>query len=140
MWPLFCCVFILACCALLNKHAISGSNPFSIQLINVCVSLSLSPLWFILAKRAQANSGEGLINKSSLIYVIAAGVLSTIGFILFLTALKNKPASVATSVLSIYPVVAAIFGAALGLEKFTPIKFGGVLITLIGVLITLYFG
>jgi len=136
MWPLICCVFLLATCALLNKHAVSGTNPFSIQLINTCVNVCLAPIWFLLAKKTQTGD---LINKSTLVYVVIAGILSTIGFLLFLTGLKNKPASVATSILSTYPIVAALIGAALGLEKFSPMKFGGILMIVIGITITVYY-
>lgn len=135
MWPLICCVFLLAICALLNKHAVSGSNPFSIQLINVCVSVCLAPIWYFLARKTQT---EDLINKSTLIYVVIAGILSTVGFLLFLTGLKNKPASVATSVLSTYPMIALLMGSAIGFEKLTPIKFFGLILTLIGIVITVY--
>lgn len=133
MWQLYCCVLILAVCACLNKHAIAGSNPFSIQLINVCVSLCLAPIWYYFARKTQEGD---LINKAVIPYVVAAAVLSTIGFVLFLTDLKNKPASVATSVLSTYPMVALLIGCSLGLEKFSMTKLLGIGLTLIGIIIT----
>lgn len=136
MIALFVCVLILACCSILNKHTVNGMSPYAIQLINVAVSISLAPIWFWLAKKAQP---EQIINKDVLIYVVIAGILSTVGFILFLTGLKKHSASVATAVLSTYPAIALVISSAMGLEKFTLVRLVGISLILIGIITTVYF-
>lgn len=136
MIALYVCVLILACCSILNKHAISGMSPYAIQLINVVVSISLAPIWFWLAKKTQP---ETMFNKNVIPYVVIAGVLSTIGFILLLTGLKKHSASLATSILSTYPAVALLISAAIGLERLTINKLLGISFILVGIIITVYF-
>lgn len=136
MWQLFLCVLILALVSILNKHSIGSSNPFSMQLVNALVSVFLIPVWYWMAKKIAPGQ---IINCSVAPYIILSGILSTICFLLLLAGFKKYPVSIATSILSTYPVITLLAGIYMGWEKFSLTKLVGISLILIGVIITVYY-
>ncbi len=125
-------VAILCGCSLLNKKAISESHPLTIQYIQCLLNVVLLPVWWFLSRKL--NPVE-ITTKSTYFYALTAGLMSTVGFVLFMYALKDKPISVATAYLSTYPAVTMLVCAWLGDEKITIGRGVGVIAVLVGVVL-----
>lgn len=123
-------VVILTICSLLNKRAVERINPFTIQWIQAGLNAILLPAWYFLSKKIAPT--ETLTMGTGLISVVA-GLLSSIGFVLFLAALKDKPVFIATAFLSTYPAITMLVCSLSGDEKLTIARVVGVLAILGGV-------
>lgn len=123
-------VAILTICSLLNKSAVTKVNPFTIQWIQAGLNAFLLPIWYFLSKKIAPTEvltfGVGLTT-------LAAGLLSSVGFVLFLMALRDKPVFIATAILSTYPAITMIVMALSGEERLSAARVCGVLAILGGI-------
>lgn len=125
-------VLLLCCVSIINKQAVGKAHPYTIQFMQSTVSIALLPIWFWLAKKVSPNEG---IAWNVYPYAILGSLVSTLGFLLFLTAIKTKPVSTITSVMSTYPAILMILCAILGMEKLTIARIIGVLSIVSGVIV-----
>lgn len=125
-------VFLLCIVSLVNKIAIGRTNPFTIQYMQCVTNIALLPLWYYLSRKIYTYQP---FDKITFLYATCGSLISTIGFLLFLTALKDKPVSVATSILSIYPTLLVIITSLIGLEKFSPMRLIGSSIIMVGIIL-----
>lgn len=125
-------ICILVICSLINKDLVSKINPFTIQAIQGTLNLLLVPLWFYLAKKLGTSSRPLSFNIIGLASL--GGILSTLGFLLFLTALRDKPVWVASAFLSIHPIVTMFICSMMG-ERLSFAQSAGVVIICSGVVL-----
>lgn len=129
---LFIVVLILTTCSLLNKNTVGKINPFTIQWVQAGLNALLLPVWYYLSRKF---APEEQLTWTTAGTALLAGFLSSVGFVLFLAGLKEKPVYVATSLLSSYPAITMIICMAMGTERVTAPKIVGVLAILAGLLL-----
>lgn len=125
-------VLLLCCVSIINKQAVGKAHPYTIQFMQSTVSIILLPIWFWLAKKVSPSEG---IAWNVYPYAILGSLVSTVGFLLFLTAIKTKPVSTITSVMSVYPILLLIIGIISGSEKITISRCIGIFAITIGIII-----
>lgn len=123
-------VIILCFVSLINKHIVTHANPFSIQWMQCTLNVLLLPLWYYVSRKVVPTEQ---FSSNTYFWAILAGLLSTIGFILFLFALKEKPVAVATCYLSTYPILTMIVVTIMNGEKISIPRVFGMLTILCGV-------
>lgn len=126
-------VILLCVVSLLNKAAIGRTDVFTIQWVQSLVSLTLLPLWLYLSKKV---GGWSNFNWLAAGYAAGACLVSTVSFIFFLSALKNKSVSVATACLSTYPAILMSISILMGIEKFNLLRALGIFLITFGVILT----
>lgn len=123
-------IAILTICSLLNKQLVGKINPFTIQWIQAGLNTLLLPIWYCLSKKFA--SGDNLTFDVGATAVLT-GLLSSVGFVFFLAALKEKPVFIATAYLSTYPAITMILCSLWGAEKLTTVRVIGILAILSGI-------
>lgn len=126
-------VVILLCCgSLVNKQAIRCAHPLTIQYLQCMLNCCLLPVWWWLARKFAPTE---IFNLRVFGLAALGSLISTVGFLLFLTALKEKPISVAVCFLSTYPALTMLVCCYLGLEKLTLPRVFGVSCVLFGTMV-----
>ena len=129
-------VILLSISSLINKHVVSNSHPFTIQWMQGLIGLCLLPVWVGLSKKF---APEDHFNKHNFALSALTCLMSSIGFILFLYVLKQKPAYIVTSILSTYPALTMLICAAMGTEKLTWPRIAVVVLISSGIFLIQYF-
>lgn len=123
-------IVILTACSLLNKQLVGKINPFTIQWIQAGLNTLMLPVWYFLSRKFattdQLTLGVGVT-------AVLTGLLSSIGFVFFLAALREKPVFIATAYLSTYPAITMVLCSLWGAEKLTVARVIGVLAILGGI-------
>lgn len=115
-----------------DKNAVARAHPFTIQWMYSIPYIIFIPLWYWLgAKMAPATN----LDSGAFFWAISASIVSMVAAILLLFALQLKPASIAVSITSGYPVITLILSVLSGSEGFSWQKLIGILFVFIGLVI-----
>lgn len=125
-------ILLLTVGSVINKTVVGRAHPFTVQYMQSTVNLVLLPVWFYLSKKFAPQDG---FDRTTYFYSVVGCIISGLGFVLFLSALKDKPLSVAVSYLSTYPALTLMLCAFLGMEKITIPRTIGIVFILMGVVL-----
>jgi bacterial/archaeal transporter family protein len=116
-----------------DKFAVTRAHPFSVQFYYSIPYLVLIPLWYFLSRRAEI---QGPVDPQAVFWAMAASVSSILAVLLFIFALRDKPASIAVAITSIYPIVTLALALLTKSEALSFTKVLGILLITAGVMIT----
>lgn len=123
-------IITLITCSFLNKYAVSRIHPFTIQSLQAGLNAALLPLWYCLSRWFAPHE---TLTWQPFTAALLAGLLSSVGFIFFLAALKDKPIFIVTACLSIYPAIVGIISTVTGTEKFSTTQIIGSVLVATGI-------
>jgi bacterial/archaeal transporter family protein len=119
--------------AIADKYAVMRAHPYSVQFFYSIPYLVFLPLWYFLSRRADV---QGPVDPQAAMWAMAASVSSIVAVLLFVFALRDKPASIAVAVTSIYPIVTLGLALMTKTETISVTKIVGILLIVAGVIIT----
>jgi bacterial/archaeal transporter family protein len=116
-----------------DKFAVARAHPFSVQFFYSIPYLVFIPLWYFLSRRSEI---QGTVDPQAIGWAMAASTSSILAVLLFVFALREKPASTAVAITSIYPIVTLALAIISKSETLNPVKVFGILLIVAGVFIT----
>jgi transporter family protein len=115
-----------------GKFAVERAHPFSVQLVYSIPFIFFIPIWYLLSRRSEV---QGLVDPQAIGWAIAASVSSILAVLLFIFALRDKPASIAVAITAIYPLVTLALALVTKTEVFSVYKAIGIVLIIAGVII-----
>jgi bacterial/archaeal transporter family protein len=116
-----------------DKFAVTRAHPYSVQFYYSIPYLLFIPLWYFLSRRSEIS---GVVDPQAILWSMAASVSSILAVLLFVFALRDKPASIAVAITSIYPIVTLTLALITKSETLSFTKVFGILLIITGVFIT----
>jgi bacterial/archaeal transporter family protein len=116
-----------------DKFAVERAHPYSVQFYYSIPYLIFIPLWYFLSRRAEV---QGAVDPQAIGWAMAASTSSILAVLLFVFALRDKPASIAVAITSIYPIVTMALALITKSETLSFPKVFGILLIVVGVIIT----
>ncbi|MGB8648511.1 MAG: DMT family transporter [Anaerolineae bacterium] len=133
---LFFAVILWGIWGLANKYAVDRAHPFTVQwMFAVPLALSIPLFYWLGAQSSPATNHD----PNAFLWAFIAGTTSLLGTVLLFFALQDRPASIATAVTSVYPLVTLLLAVLTRTEGLSPPRIIGIVLMVLG-MIVLQFG